>query len=247
MPIRSIYRSLLLVGGASLALLVGCTEGDETIVQNEFPVSGREYFPLETGRFWEYDVEEHHWNYNRDSVVRCQFRERIDTVFLGATGEPTYRIVRSRRDDSLGVWREDSTLALVNTADLLRSTSNNVPAIELLFPVREGKSWNPNLFNSATTYAGLRTYAGMDASLTLPYGRSFARTLRVIDEPQNSEVNRREQESAYAWGIGRIYRRRQILDYCNSQQVAEGRCQIGSGYIVRGATREEQLRKWGVR
>ena len=255
MCITDFYRPLK-AGGLKLALgfacglatvlsTSSCREDRDAVLPPGPEAAGREYYPLAVGRFWEYDVEEHYWNYDRDSTVQFQFRERVDTVFLGATGETTYRIVRARRVDSLGTWRDDSVMAVVLTPELVRRTVANVPSIELLFPVREGKTWNPNLFNDRDST--VRAYAQLGAARTLPGGRRFERTLRVVDESLISDVQRREHEATYAWDIGCVYRHRRLLDYCNTPQVTEGRCQLGSGYIVRGFTREEQLRAWGPR
>ena len=240
---RLLLTSATVVVAASL--WTACAEDRASVDPPGPELDGREYFPMAVGRFWVYDVVEHHWDFNRDSVSRQQFRERVDTVYQSPTGEITYRLVRSRRADSLAVWRDDSASAVILTADLVRRHTANRSVIELLFPVRAGKTWNPNLFNDQDST--VRTYGAVGAAWALPAGQQFAKTLRVTDEPQISEVFRREQESVYAWGIGCIYRRRVILDYCNQQQVTEGRCQLGSGYIVRGSTREEQLRNWGPR
>ncbi|MBC7447179.1 MAG: hypothetical protein H7330_03905 [Hymenobacteraceae bacterium] len=241
----TLNQTIVAVSTALVFALGGCRDERDPILPPGPEAAGREYFPLAVGHFWEYDVEEHHWGFNRDSVIHFQFRERVDTVYPGATGETTYHIVRSRRADSLSTWREDSARDVVVTLELIRRTIANVPTIELLFPVAEGKGWNPNLFNAADSTT--RTYGQVGAALLLPSGRRFDRTLCVVDVPQLSAVQRREQEAAYAWNIGCVYRRRRLLDYCNQSDVNQGLCQLGSGYIVRGFEREEQLRAWGPR
>ena len=235
----------LMACALGLVVLTGCRDERAPELPPGPEAAGREYFPIAVGRFWEYDVEEHIWNYDRDSVAYFQLQERVDTVYRGATGELTYHLIRSRRADSLANWRDDSTTAIVLTADIVRRQTDNLPTIELLFPVREGKSWNPNLFNALDS--SVRAYSQLGLARTLPGGRRFARTVRVVDEPQISQVKRAEQEATYAWNIGRVYRFRRSLSYCNVIQVQEGRCQLGDGYIVRGFSRQEQLRKWGTR
>jgi hypothetical protein len=228
----------LLLGGAT-----ACTEDRDPILPPDAAAAGREYYPMATGRFWEYDVEEHRWELNLDSVVRFQLRERVDTVYTGATGETTYRIVRSRRADSLAVWRDDSAAAVIVRTDLIHRTFANQPTLELLFPIAEGKQWNPNLFNAADST--FRMYSSVGQSFTMPNQRAFAKTVLVTDEANVTAVERKETQTRYAWDVGRVYRHRINLSYCNQSDVNQGLCMIGTNYIVRGTERIEQLRKWG--
>ncbi len=244
MRFASLLRPLLVVG-LGFSVLVGCRDERDTVVPPGPEAAGREYYPMAVNRYWEYDVEEHYWDYNLDSAVHLQFRETVDTMYVGAADELTYRIVRARRSDSLSIWRDDSAWAVVVTPDLVHRTVGNVPTVELLFPVREGKSWNLNLFSA--TDSTVRAYDRVGTNLTLPNGRRFDRTLHVFDDLERSDVHHRERESVYAWDVGCVSRHLQLLDYCNQPQVLEGRCQLGSGYIVRGFTRDEQLRAWGTR
>ena len=230
---------------ALIGILGSSCTADRDPISPLDPATGRAYYPLAVGRFWEYDVEEHHWNYNRDSVIRFQVRERVDTTYNGATGELNYRLVRARRADANATWRDDSAVAIVLTPSLVHRTFANRPTIELVFPVVEGRSWNPNLFNAADSTS--RTYSRVGQAQTLATGLVFPQTLRVADEANVTAVGRSESEAVYAWNVGRIYQRHTRLDYCNQTDVTAGLCQIGTGYIVRGTERIEQLRTWGPR
>ncbi len=237
---RPALRGLLLsvVLGAAVA---GCREDRDPVPPPDPSVAGREYSPVVVGQWREYAVTDHRWQANVDSVKRYLVRERVDTVFTGATGEINYRVVRARRPDSLQVWRDDSTYALILNANELHRTYANRPVLELLFPMREGKSWNPNLYNAADSSS--RAYLNLGQPFTQPNGRRFERAVRVLDQPDVSLIRRRELEQVYAWGIGPVYRHRVVIDFCNGDPD----CQLGTGYIVRGLEREEQLIKFGGR
>ena len=90
-----------------------------------------------------------------------------------------------------------------------------------------------------------RAYLNLGQPFTQPNGRLFERTVRVLDKPDVSLIRRRELEQVYAWGIGRVYRHRVVIDFCNSS--ANPDCRFGVGYIVRGSEREEQLIASGFR
>lgn len=242
---RARYLLLALVS-ISLLSTVACRRGED---RDPIPpygpeTAGRDFFPLAVGQWREYDVTEHIWRENSDSVSHYLTRERVDTVFRGATGEWNYRIVRARRPDTLHVWRDDSVVSVIVNAAEVRETFANVPRIALLFGIWEGRTWNPGLYSGDST---VRTYHNVDAPVTLSTGQSFAHTVRVVDEPDISILGRREQEQIYARGVGRIFRRRAALDFCNSEEVRRGLCELGSGYVVRGPEREELLIDWGPR
>lgn len=242
----ALTRFVLLLAGVAI-VAGGCSDERDPIPPPGPEADGREYYPMEVGRFWEYEVVEHHWDFNTDSASTYRIREEVDTVYTGAAGERVFHLVRYRQNgaDTLSVWRPDSARDIVLTAALVRRTANNVPTVELRFPVREGRGWDPNAYNAGDSTQ--RAYSAVDRPVTLQNGRTFERTLRVVDEPQVSAVENRQQESVYAWNLGCVYRRRTVLDYCNQSEVNQGLCQLGSGYIVRGSEREEQLRRWGRR
>ena len=232
---------LLLLGG----WLAACKDTLDTPPAPTDAEQGRDFQPVAVGSFWIYDVTETYWNFNRDSVVRYQLRERVDTVFRGATDDVNYRIVRARRADSSSTWRDDSSFSLVITPRLVRRTFANQPTVELVFPVREGSAWNPNLFNSLDSTS--RTYANFDQPTTLPGGRTLARTVQVRDAGEDNIFYRREHSSTYARAIGRISRVARSLDFCQLNDSINTGCSTGPGYIVRGQEREEYLLDYGPR
>ncbi len=233
----------------ALTLLVGgfaaCERGTIDPTTPTDAELGRDFLPLEVHRYWVYDVKETHWNFNEDSVAQYQMRELIDTLFEGADGEPTFRVVRSRRADSTDSWRDDTAFALVRTPQLVRRTFANIPTVELMFPVREGKSWNPNLFNSLDSTE--RRYRDLDQLLALPNGKQFSQTVQVLDQGEDNIIKRREAFSVYARGVGRVSRTTRSLKYCELSDSLTNPCPPGTDYIVRGMEREEYLAEYGIR
>lgn len=240
-------RASAAVSLSTLLLAAACREDRDPILPPGPELDGKEYYPVVVGQFREYNVVDHYWQLNRDSVVRYQLREEVDSAFTGAGGEPTYRIVRSTRADSTAIsWRPDSTLMVVANDAFIRQTSSNRPTVELVFAIREGKSWNANQLSGAD--ATMRHYQGVGQAFTLPGGRKFDKTVRIVDDSLVSIVSARQQEAAYAWNIGRVYRKWRAIEYCNQNDINAGTpCQIGVGYKARGRQHEEQLYNWGPR
>jgi hypothetical protein len=238
------FSTLVLAIGLA-ASLCGCRRDPDLPPALTDEQVGRDYFPFELGYFWVYDVEDHTWDLNVDSIQRYQLRERVDTVYLGASGEKTYRMVRSKRLNALDTWRDDSVFSLVITPQAIRRTANNVPTLELIFPVREGAFWNPNALSARDSID--RTYGPLDQPRTLPNGQAFARTIDVIDSGEDNVYFLREQRSAYARQIGRISRIRRTYDYCQEFDERNVGCTAGAGdFIVRGFERYEYLREYGT-
>ncbi len=228
---------------ALAASLASCDRSTEPPTPVSDAALGRDFLPVSVGRFWVYDVTERVWNFNSDSVTRFQLRERIDTIFTGADGEPTYRVISARRPDAASPWIEDTAFALVVTPQIVRRTQANRPILELLFPVKEGLVWNPNLFNALVPTD--RQYAKLDQSVTLPTGQQFARTVRVEDAGENNLFYLRESVSTYARSVGRISRERRTLDFCQYNDSVSNGCTTGPGFIVRGNERLEYLTEYG--
>ncbi len=230
-----------------MAGLAGCRRDPDIPPALTDEQIGRDYFPFETGYFWVYDVEDHLWDNNIETVTRFQLRERVDTLFRGASGETTYRMVRSRRNTVQDTtWRDDSVFAIVITPQLIRRTSSNIPTIELTFPVREGRFWNLNAFSARDSVT--RTYGPLDEALALPNGQSFTKTVTVTDDGEDNVYFLRAQSSTYARKIGRVRRIRRTYDYCQEFDERNVGCTAGAGdFIVRGFERFEYLREYGTR
>jgi hypothetical protein len=228
-----------------LLLLAACHDQASVSPELTDEQTGRNFLPIAIGHYWIYDVTDRKWDFNVAQVSKYQLRERVDTVYPAATGEPTFRIVRSRRADASSPWRDDSVMAVVLTPQLVRRTMANRTTIELLFPVAAGKSWNPNLFNDLDSTT--RAYVAFDQSQTLPTGLTFARTVAVTNEGQDNLFYRREAVSQYARNVGRISRIRRSLDFCQFNDSINIRCSIGPGYIIRGNEREEYLLEYDVK
>ncbi len=216
-------------------------------------LTGQDFYPLSIGHYWIFEVEEHFWDYNVDSTVRYQARETIDTTYRNAAGELTYRVVRARRADDLSPWRDDSVFALVGSFQNLRRTANNLPLLELVFPVRAGATWNANQLNAGEEQ--VRAYGTPDVPFTNTRGIRYDSTVTVTDDVADDASDLIQRTTVYARRIGPVYRRRQRLQFCNTEEERRMLCHFGEPirstaplyYIARGRERYETLRATGVR
>ena len=171
---------------------------------------GREYYPVKVGNYWIYDVVETRVSNNKYDSTKYQIRELIDTVFRNAANELTYRVVLSRKKSSDLNWTNDSLFSLNKSVGDVRRTQNNTKVINLLFPVQEGKQWNPNAFNTREA-DDINFYKGVNQPFVLN-NITYDSTVTVVQgEPNNTVLDDRQE--VYAYKVGLIYRNHTVYEY----------------------------------
>ncbi|SHJ22187.1 hypothetical protein SAMN02745146_2525 [Hymenobacter daecheongensis DSM 21074] len=233
----------LLSAASLLTLLVaGCKTETEP-----GPEAGTDYYPLALGDYRIFSVVDSVWvNYQRQPVSTYQFRERIAEQFTDASGQPAYRLVRSRRTLPTDPWRDDSVMVISGTASTVQLTRNNRRTVELVFPIRAGRSWNRDAFNGrdlpeAQSRRYLRVNEPFDTE-TSTKSFHYDHTVTTddvedvnLDNPVTSTAKYRQ---VYAQGKGPVYRQRRRLVYCNG-----GNCDPSRVFV--GQTRVETLVEQG--
>jgi hypothetical protein len=203
----------------SAAALAGCRH--ESVVPD--PVV--DYFPVVVGTYRTYAVADSTWASARVTVSTYQLRERVTEQFTDATGQPAYRLVRSRRPTSAESWRDDSTLVVQVLPRAVVLTRNNSRTIELVYPLRPNKAWNRSAFTvtgggSPDTVTNLtRTYGpAVGTPYTTPAiagapAKTYPATVLTKDIlPVGVEdinvLSRSGHRQVYAEGVGLVLRRR---------------------------------------
>ena len=190
-------------------------------------VSDREYFPLETGRYIIYDVEEQQYALNAAPIRGTyQVKELTGNSYTDATGQPTFRLLRYRRSTDAQPWQADSVWAMrVESSEAIR-TENGRDFVQLVFPVGEALRWDGNRRNNL----GPQTYSTRNAGqLFSVSGKMFSQTVTVQTNPDSTLVSRHKNVAVYARQVGLIYRERTNLTYCTATPACIGKNQIDYG------------------
>ncbi|GAB2784299.1 hypothetical protein HNQ93_002420 [Hymenobacter luteus] len=212
-------RAGLWLGGLLAAGLAGCENQTEAA-----PELGRDYFPLEVGAYRVYDVVDTAYQANVPTVSRFQFKEQVDAgLEPDATGQPVYRIIRSRRTLPTQAWQVDSVITVTANGRALTEQRNNRRTVELVFPVREGKSWNINAFNTLDTLPVVnRFYVGAGQPFRITRnGQTYEynQTVTTINDVAQ-DVNAAYAtvlRTTFARGVGPVYRvRRRFISRCDA-------------------------------
>lgn len=206
-----------------LSALLACTRETENIEAN----LGREYFPLEVGRVWEYQVDSIIFDPAGNSVevdsTRSWIREEIIGLYVDAAGDTVFQTERYVRSDTTHNWQISKVLALnQNTRQAIR-TEDNLRFVKLTFPLKKGVRWKGNQYidqSLRVTIAGevihiFKDWQSevLDAVATWSNGiRSFEDVALISHADSENLIEYRFAQEAYARHIGLIYAEMRILD-----------------------------------
>jgi len=217
---------------------------------------GYDYFPLEIGKYLEYDVDSTLYDIGSSNVIvynnSIQVREEVTDSFPDNEGRIIYRIDRFERKDETEEWRIKDVWTATVTDRQAERVEENLRFIKLVFPVSENTNpWNGNKYideNLVIPIAGesvfvfknwLYEYREIDGSLSVgTYNFDDVVTVYQADEENFIELRRSYEQ--YAKGIGLIYREILILDTqciapCMDDTWEE---KAEKGFIVRQTIRE---------
>ena len=191
-------------------LLIGC----ERSLEPDPAAGGENFFPLEVGRFIEYDVVETRYPVNQDPVTEQYIlKQEIASVVQNESGGSTYIIYRWRRPDEGAVWEFIETWSARKDINRFVVQEGNLPFIKLSLPPRNAIMWDGNALNAL----GEDTYVmtGLDAMQELPDG-SMVPTVTVIQEEFDDIIvgERNIRRETYGRDIGLLQRESVILELC---------------------------------
>ncbi|WP_133272883.1 hypothetical protein [Hymenobacter radiodurans] len=234
-----ISRRALAAGLLAVGVAWACTRETEP-----GPDMGLEYYPVEVGAYRVYAVVDSIYQNNTGTATRFQFRERVDETFIDASGDSVYRVVRSRRTTPAQAWRDDSVFIIKTTPNTLLLTRSNRRTVELVFPVRAGRKWNSNAFNSGDTItAEKRGYDRVGEPFELTAAtqpQRYEQTITTADTTAYDLFNLNIQRQVYAREVGPIHRWRRRYQYgCPPGSPAD--CSLVPGYRLAGSSRVETL------
>jgi len=225
--ILSSFNYLLNYSWAGLVLLFGLISCTSPCDDCDNGLKGSEFFPLEIGRFTEYDVSEEEVLLGRPATVRqFQWKEVVAESYTDPAGEKVYRIERFRRTLESQPWTPDSTFTVRLKIDYVVRNENGRDYVKMVFPPAEKRSWNGNIYNNL----GEDEYSIKDVNKTVTIGATaFERSVTVIQQNDSTLVNQDKRIETYAAGVGLVYRERINVQFCSSTPSCIGKAQVDFG------------------
>ncbi len=174
---------------------------------------GYEYFPNEAGRYVIYDVDSIVYDdfENDTDIYKYELKEVIESMFTDNQGRETQRIERYIRkyNDTIPYsqlpWTIKDVWYANRTINAAEKVEENERFVKLIFPTKESKTWNGNVYNTRTAWE----YEYSDVHEAKSYGSlSFDSTLVVkqYDDEGQILIHRQLYTETYAKNVGLIYR-----------------------------------------
>lgn len=222
--------------------LLSCDEGE----RRDFSVRDQEYFPLVTGNYYIYDVEEIRYTLSEPETLRYELRHLVSDSFPSDAGGFTYVISRSQRFGGEGEWSQMETWSARRRNNEILLWEGNVPYVVLNFPLKENMSWDANLYNNETNpFSGEKTdlFSVIETGATVPLNDvSYSDCVVVEQEDIMDPILYTDfRQETYARNIGLISKTFIQLEYCSN----ENRGCVGKQIVDSGLRYTQTLKSYG--
>jgi len=181
--------------------------------------TGKSYFPLKTGNEITYKITK--INIDKASAIFdttiYQIKERVDSIFIDASGKQAYRIERYYRTDSLAQWViKDVWSAQVNDLNA-QKVEENIRYIKLVFPAKTGQLWDGNAYNDLDE----QDYQIVSSNIAdTIQGLAFDSVLTVEQQNESSLISKKYAVEKFANGVGLVYK--EITDLYSQSMIGSG-------------------------
>ncbi len=195
--------------GGVLWFFAGCTETAEWDVDS----IGWNYYPVEVGSSRVYEVKGVRYiNYLDSTSFEYLLKETVVDSFQNLENGISYTLLREKMYDDSGVWETDSVWSIRKDGQRAILVENNVPIIQLSFPLEENKVWNSNALNDHDTDEFEMVKVGSPSVVT---GNDYANTVTVVQEELTDDpyVKYISQKEVYAEDKGLVYKENVALQY----------------------------------
>jgi len=187
----------LIIFSVLFSSLLACKE-------NESVDFGFTYFPMEQGRFVEYEVTEvfHDVDINpQHDTTRYRLKTLIGEEVLDNIGRTNQKFFQFKYDLQSGDLLDQRVWTRILDQSRGEVVEENQRIIKLVFSVKNDEEWNVNAFNSLSGQDVY--YSNVDES-QLINGFDFEETAKVNYEDFFSLVDYRKKYEIYAKGIGLV-------------------------------------------
>ena len=207
-------RKLILILGffSGILLLTDCSSDNEIDLSSV----GYDYFPLEVGRYIDYQVEQE--IYTADGQVTMdsyQLRISVADSFPNDAGSITYILYRYSRSAENEDWTFQSTWSARREQIRGITVEGNVPFQTLSFPPRNGLRWDGNILNSSPPDTYTIDSLGVQYEIE---GFISGESLTVIQEDLLDFVIGEEDRryEVYLKGVGLVEKGMRVLNLCTT-------------------------------
>jgi hypothetical protein len=234
------YRGIILVIG----VLLSCSSEDP--VNPDF---GLNFFPLQTGMSWIYQVDETTINQSQETKLTYELRVTITDSVRSLNNMDTFIFTWETRTSAASPWQTlDTWSARIENNQLIQSEGNTL-FVKLIFPPSTALSWNGNQFNNLPNNGNLFNGSGSESyritSYDLPFeigSMMYPKTLIVVQNNfVDAIVGEDQRQEIYVRDIGLVYKEVIQLEYCSTPDC------LGQQKIDKGVMYMQSLKEYASR
>ncbi len=167
--------------------------------------AGYGYAQYKPGQYTEFSV---------DSIVYDEFNQTVDTYryflkeliaesFVDHAGLSALRIERYQRAQDTAQWAITDVWTSNLNAATFEKTENNERFVKMVFPVKDGKSWNGNSFNTL----GFQEYKFDEVDVPYSTGNfAFDSSATVVQIDEFNLILRDYSVEVYAKNVGLVFK-----------------------------------------
>lgn len=200
------------------------------------PDWGYDYFPLEMGKEWWYEVDSVIYDPNGAALIDSsswQWREVVTDTFTDSAGRLWYSLEQFRRPDSTFSWELAQVSALSHADNLALRQENGLTFVKLVFPIDSESQWDGNqYFDPFTTVIIAGETIEMFKDWSYQVISLDAAELAISEANSENLIERRFSEARYTRGIGLTYRHLEILDTQNLDNSKPWEIRAEKGFIL---------------
>jgi hypothetical protein len=202
--LKQLAKYLLVAG----ILVAGCTD-QELIFRDS------NYYPLEEGRFWIYQVSEVIYSEVEETQeLEYQLKFEITHSFLNAENKPTFVILKSKRNNQSAAWEYVETISARANDAMVVEIRNNVSFVKLSFPALKNKSWNSNTLNTLDNDEFLIEESNISYEVE---SIEFDNCIVVNQEDELDFLKRDQRKEVYSYNIGLVYKESFVILFDQEQ------------------------------
>ena len=215
-------------------VLFACSESEPV----KLPRS-EEYFPLQIGQYWIYNVNQTKYSEVEPKEVSNIFELKSEVIgsFENLEGGVTFVMHDSRRISPEQEWIYIDTWAARFDEFKAVITEKDLSFIQLTFPLYKKKKWDGNDLN--TLESDEYVVESVGSSFTTSNESTFEDCVKLKEEDYIDFTYKDERIKFYARNIGLVYKKKIVLQYCTDSNC------IGEQIITRGETWIQELKSYG--
>ncbi len=218
---------ILLFSPIVLTLLLAGCKSKSVVEEFDEIDKGYDYFPLEVGKFMEYQVDSVVYDITAEGSIAIPsssyLKELVVDTFRDNANRLIFRIERYTKKNLADDWKISDVWTANKDEQRAERTEENLRFIKMTFPLVANSTWNGNMFIDDTQIISVAgesvelykswNYEVLSVGESEEIGEVIYPDVSTLQQAQNENlIELRYSIEKYARGIGLVYREMQILD-----------------------------------